>query len=271
MTGGAEIYEDNGTYSEKRYMAPGGVKVLERQNGDFERLLDELGAQEGDSVLELGSGPALLSEHLSDEYEVYAADVQRNPLMEAEHEDRVEQAFQVDAHRLPFQEECFEYVLMPRLMHLSFVDEPDVLEEVERVAEKGYGFDTFSPSSGRIFYNPVMHLIDEDMPESDLHTEYQLDGWPEAVEELTEYDEWAEENLGESSRAWPSESLLEDHEETVAFSDFFLPFGLYREVESEQRAEHIERFQDAASDFFDVNDWIDLNTVNYRGINLSEE
>lgn len=197
-------------YSKERYGALGGQMILEEENQHYRDILENLGAEEGDRVLELGSNDALMSDYLSERYEMHAADVEINALMRAREEERSEEQYQVDGHRLPFQEDSFDYVLMPRMLHLDVVDEPQVVEEAARVAEKGMAFDTFSQSSGRALYNPVMHKINDRMPKSNLTTKAQIKG-------------------SESVQGWLNE--FED-DQIDMFSDFFIPFGAYKKSDN---------------------------------------
>ena len=197
-------------YSEERYGAFGGQKILEKENRHYRDILEELGAEEGDRVLELGSNDALTSEYLSNWYEMHAADLEINALRKARENKRSRAQYQVEAHRLPFREDSFDYVIMPRMLHLDVVDEPEVLEEAARVAEKGMAFDSFSRSSTR-FHNPVMHIINEDMPKSNLSSKPEIHGYG------------------------PVDGWLDDieYESTETFSDFFIPFGAYKKSDNE--------------------------------------
>lgn len=210
-----EIYRDPETYVDRRYSSVGGKRVLERQNQNFEQMLEGLGAQPGDRILELGSGPALLSEYLED-YETFGADIEHEPLHAALSEGRVEDAARVDAHRLPYRDDAFDYVVAPRLFHLVG-EEQEVVDEMNRVAEGGFVFDVFSDSSARKLYNGRMAQLNSDMPEgSTLHSDEQVAEWLEGLE----YD---------------------------SQSDFFVPFGAYRESNSELFTDAVERVQDAFS------------------------
>ncbi|MFB6193100.1 MAG: class I SAM-dependent methyltransferase [Candidatus Nanohaloarchaea archaeon] len=210
-----EIYRDPETYVERRYSSTGGKKVLERQNRNFEEMLEGLDAQQGDRILELGSGPALLSEYL-DDYETFAADIEQEPLQAAVANNRVEDAARVDAHRLPYQDDAFDYVVAPRLFHLVG-NEEEVVDEMNRVAEEGFVFDVFSESSGRRLYNNRMGQLNSDMPEgSTLHSDEEVAEWLEGLD----YD---------------------------VQSDFPVPFGAYRESDSELFSDLVERVQDAFS------------------------
>ncbi|WEL23178.1 class I SAM-dependent methyltransferase [Candidatus Nanohalovita haloferacivicina] len=214
-----EIYRDPETYVEKRYSSTGGRKVLERQNRNFEELLEGLGAEPGDSVLELGSGPALLSEYL-DEYDSVGADIEQEPLQVAVDSGRVEDAVRVDAHRLPFRDDAFDYVVAPRLFHLVG-DEEDVVDEMNRVAEEGFVFDVFSESSGRKVYNNRMSKHSSYMPaDSTLHSDEEVESWLEGLDFEVQ-------------------------------SDFPIPFGAYRESESELFTDAVEKMQDAFSGSLD--------------------
>lgn len=207
-----EIYRDPETYVDERYSSVGGQKVGERQNQNFEEMLENLGAEPGDRVLELGSGPALLSGDL-EEYETFAADMYHEPLQVAVENDRVEDAVQVDAHRLPFQDGAFDYIVAPRLFHLVG-DEQEVVDEMNRVAEEGFVFDVFSESSGRRLYNNRMGRWSSYMPEgSTLHSDEEVAEWLEGLE----YD---------------------------SQSDFPIPFGAYRKRDSEILTELADRAQD---------------------------
>ena len=241
MANQEEIYSDPDTYVSKRYSALGGKLINKRQNENWSYLLDRLDAESGDSVLELGSGPALLSDYLSDDYEMTAADAQRNPLLQAKEHDRSNEQVQVDAHRLPFQEDSFDYVIAPRLMHLDIVNEPEVVEELDRVAEKGYAFDCFSRCSGRALYNWGMHLVDDDMPKSNLHTESEVDSW------------------------------IEENNEVVKYSDFLVPFGVYRENDDLEIVSGWEFMQENISPVLRESEVIpDLNSLIYRGVRLED-
>lgn len=238
-------YDDG--YSKERYGALGGQMILEEENQHYEQILEDLGAEEGDRVLELGSNDALLSEYLSDTYEMHSADLERNPLMDARENQRSEAQYQVDAHRLPFQEDSFDYVLMPRMLHLDVVDEPQVLEEAARVADKGMAFDSFSRFSGRAFYNPVMHRINDRMPKSDLSSKTEIQGFG------------------------PVDSWLDDiqHEETDTFSDFFIPFGAYKKSDNETW----KNFAHEVNEVFEKwgrSDVPDPNSVIYTSVKFDE-
>ena len=207
-----EIYRDPETYVDERYSSVGGQKVGERQNRNFEEMLEGLGAEPGDRVLELGSGPALLSGDL-EEYETFAADMYHEPLQVAVENDRVEDAAQVDAHRLPFKDDAFDYIVAPRLFHLVG-EEQEVVNEMNRVAEEGFVFDVFSESSGRRLYNNRMAQLNSDMPEgSTLHSDEEVAEWLEGLDYDTQ-------------------------------SDFPIPFGAYRKRDSELLTELADRAQD---------------------------
>lgn len=210
-----EIYRDPETYVERRYSSTGGQKVLDRQNQNFEQMLEGLGAEPGDRILELGSGPALLSEYL-DNYETFAADIEHEPLQAALGNDRVEDAAQVDAHRLPFKDDTFDYIVAPRLFHLVG-EEQEVVDEMNRVAEEGFVFDVFSDSSVRKIYNSRMGSLNSDMPDgSTLHRDEDVESWLEGLE----YD---------------------------SQSDFPVPFGAYREMNSEIISETFDELQEVLS------------------------
>ena len=236
----------DGDYSEERYGALGGQKILEKENQHYRDILEELGAEEGDRVLELGSNDAMTSEYLSDWYDMHAADVEMNALLKARENGRAEQQYQVDGHRLPFQEDSFDYVIMPRMLHLDVVDEPQVLEEAARVAEKGMAFDSFSRSSTRI-HNPVMHIINDDMPKSNLSSKAEIhgygamDGWLDGVE----------------------------YEDTETFSDFFIPFGAYKKSDIEPWVNFAhglnERFEE-----WGKTDLPDPNSVIYTSVTFED-
>ena len=214
-----EIYRDPETYVERRYSSTGGQKVLERQNQNFEQMLEGLGAEPGDKILELGSGPALLSEYLND-YETFAADIEHEPLQAALGNDRVEDAAQVDAHRLPFNDDAFDYIVAPRLFHLVG-EEQKVVEEMNRVAEKGFVFDVFSDTSLRKMYNSRMGKWNGDMPEgSKLHSDEEAESWLEGLE----YD---------------------------SQSDFPVPFGAYREADSALLSRTFDELQEILSGSLD--------------------
>jgi len=210
-----EIYRDPETYVDERYSPVGGQKVGERQNRNFEEMLEGLEAEPGDRVLELGSGPALLSGDLK-EYETFAADMYHEPLQAATGNGRVEDAVQADAHRLPFEDDAFDYIVAPRLFHLVG-EEQEVVDEMNRVAEEGFVFDVFSESSGRRLYNNRMAQLNSDMPEgSILHSDEEVDEWLEGLD----YD---------------------------TRSDFPIPFGAYRKRDSELLTELADRAQDVFS------------------------
>lgn len=210
-----EIYRDPETYIDERYGSVGGQKVGERQNQNFEEMLEGLGAEPGDRILELGSGPALLSGDL-EEYETFAADMYHEPLQIAVENDRVEDAAQIDAHRLPFQDDTFDYIVAPRLFHLVG-EEQEVVDEMNRVAEEGFVFDVFSESSVRKSYNSRMGKWNSDMPEgSTLHSDQEVENWLEGLEYGSQ-------------------------------SDFPIPFGAYRKRDSEILTELTDKAQDILS------------------------
>lgn len=233
-------------YSTERYGALGGQKILEKENQHYREMLEGLGAEEGDRVLELGSNDALKSDYLSNWYEMHAADVEMNALLKARENNRSEAQYQVDAHRLPFQEDSFDYVIMPRMLHLDVIDEPQVLEEASRVAEKGMAFDTFSRSSTR-FHNPVMHIINDDMPKSNLSSKAEIQGYG------------------------PVDGWLNDveHADTETFSDFFIPFGAYKKSDNETWVNFAhgvnEKFEDWGRSHIP-----DPNSVIYTSVNLED-
>ncbi|MFB6116516.1 MAG: class I SAM-dependent methyltransferase [Candidatus Nanosalina sp.] len=234
-------------YSEERYGALGGQKILEEENQHYWEMLEGLGAEEGDRILELGSNDALLSEYLSDTYEMHCADLEKNPLMDAREKGRAEQQYQVDGHRLPFKQDSFDYVIMPRMLHLDAVEESQVLEEAARVADKGMAFDSFSRFSGRALYNPVMHRINERMPKSNLSSKPEihgigpLEGWLEGIE----------------------------YKEFETFSDFFMPFGAYKKSDKEAWVD----FTHGVNEVFEKwgkTDLPDPNSVIYTSVELED-
>mgnify|MGYP006278080411 FL=1 len=234
-------------YSEERYGALGGQKILEKENNHYEEILENLGAEYGDSVLELGSNDALLSEHLSEFYDMTCADVERNPLMDAREYGRAENQLQVDAHRLPFQEDAFDYVVIPRVLHLDMVDGEEVLSEASRVAEKGFAFDVFSPSSLRAPYNPMMHRINEKMPKSNMHSRRKVEG------------------IG------PIDGILNGHEKERidSFSDFIVPFGAFKKSDNESWVDFTEKANSFAEKW-GKSSIPDLNSVNYYSVDLKD-
>ena len=232
-------------YSKERYGALGGQKILEEENMHYKDMLESLGAEEGDRILELGSNDALLSEYLSEWYEMHAADVERNALTKAREENRSEEQYQVDGHRLPFVEDSFDYVIMPRMLHLDVVDEPTVIEEASRVAKEGMAFDTFSRVSGRMLYNPVMHKLNDRMPESSLSSKAEIQGSKSVEGWLEEYDE----------------------SEIEMFSDFFIPFGAYKKSDNKKWVD----FANGVNEAFEIwgkSDIPDPNSVIYTSVNL---
>jgi hypothetical protein len=232
-------------YSKERYGALGGQMILEEENQHYEEVLEGLGAGEGDRILELGLNDALLSESLSDKYEMYAADLERNALLKARKNERSIQQYQVNAHELPFQKDSFDYVIMPRMLHLDAVSEPEALEEAARVADKGMAFDSFSRFSGRAFYNPVMHKINDRMPESSLSSKMEIagsgpvDGWLDDI----------------------------DYEDVDMFSDFFIPFGAYKKSDNEIWANFAHALNEVSEELGKT-DLPDLNSVVYTSVEL---
>lgn len=234
-------------YSEERYGALGGQAILEKENSHYREILEGLGAEEGDRILELGSNDALLSEYLSQWYEMHSADVERNPLLEARENDRSEAQYQVDGHRLPFQENSFDYVVMPRMLHLDVVDEPEVLGEASRVAEKGMAFDVFSRGSFR-FHNPVMHLINEDMPKSNLRSKAEIAGYGPVNGWLDEYED----------------------EQIETFSDFVVPFGAFKKSDNKAYVRAVEAVNEAFEKW-GRSDVPDPNSVIYTSVEFEDE
>ena len=231
-------------YSKERYGALGGRKILEKENQHYREMLEELGAEEGDRVLELGSNDALKSEYLSDWYEMHAADVEMNALVKARENERSEAQYQVDAHRLPFQEDSFDYVIMPRMLHLDVVDEAQVLEEASRVAERGIAFDTFSRGSAR-FHNPFMHLASDRMPKSNLSSKAEIHGYG------------------------PVDGCLDDidYKDTETFSDFFIPFGAYKKSDNESWVNFAHEVNEKFEEW-GKNSLPDPNSVIYTAVDL---
>ena len=232
-------------YSEERYGSFGGQKILEKENQHHRNILEDLGAEQGDTILELGSNDALLSEYLSDTYEMHAADLEKNALLKARENERSSQQYQVDAHNLPFQEDSFDYVIMPRMLHLDAVDEPEVLEEAARVADKGMAFDSFSRFSGRAFYNPVMHKINDRMPESTLSSKMEIAGYGPV-------DGWLDDI---------------DYRDADMFSDFFIPFGVYKKSDNERWVNFAHGLNEVSEELGKT-DLPDLNSVIYTSVEL---
>lgn len=234
-------------YAEERYGALGGQMILEKENDHYREILEGLGAEEGDRILELGSNNALLSEYLSQWYEMHSADVERNPLFDARENNRSEAQYQVDAHRLPFQEDSFDYVLMPRMLHLDVINEPEVIQEASRIAEDGIAFDVFSRGSFRV-HNPVMHLINDDMPKSNLRSNAEIRGYGPL-------DGWLEE---------------ENVENIESFSDFAVPFGAFKKSDKEAYVNAVEKINEA------FESWgrsriPDPNSVIYTSVEFEDE
>lgn len=69
-------------YSERRYGKLGGRKILERECETYRKLLDFLGAEKGDRVLELGSNDAMKSQYIGEKegYNMIAADAEQEAL-----------------------------------------------------------------------------------------------------------------------------------------------------------------------------------------------
>lgn len=234
-------------YSEERYGALGGRLILEEENGHYRDMLEDLGAEEGDRILELGSNDALKSEHLTDWYEMHAADVEGNALMKAREEERSEAQYQIDGHRLPFREDSFDYVIMPRMLHLDVVDEPQIIEEASRVAEKGMAFDTFSRGSAR-FHNPFMHLASDRMPKSNLSSKAEIHGYGVL-------DGWLEDIV---------------YEDTESFSDFFIPFGAYKKSDNITWVNIVHSLNEAFEKW-GKSDILDPNSVIYTSVDLRDQ
>ncbi len=227
-----------GDYSERRYGKLGGRKILERESETYRKLLKHMGAEEGDRVLELGSNDALKSQYIGDRdgYKMEAADAEKEALEIAEEHDRAEAYHEVDAHDLPFDDNSFDYIIIPRMLHLDVIDEETVLEEASRVAEKGFAFDVFSKSSLRI-YNSFMHKFDSNMPKSNLVTKKQI--------------------LGKGSRpGWLSEY---EEDGIKMITDFLIPFGAFKGFDSKIYVGSVEK----VNNFFR---WESAETLKKKGV-----
>lgn len=192
-------YKNPDHYEEQRYGTPGGAHIDTRQNQLFASMLDDIGADEGDTVLELGAGVSRLSDYLNDTYETIALDLEHEPLEYAQENDRADHFIQGSGLQLPLKDDAVDYIVAPRVMHL--VNDPELLDEMKRVAAKGYGFDYFRKNSARILYNRFMPM------DSTLHTDSEIDDW------------------------------LEDRDVTYRDSDFTIPFGGIRILTNERMAD----------------------------------
>jgi len=192
-------YKNPAHYEEQRYETPGGSYIDNKQNRLFSSMLEELGAEKGDTVLELGAGVSRLSDSLNDRYDTIALDLEHEPLEYAGENGRADHFLQGSGLQLPLRDDAVDYIIAPRVMHL--VDDPGLLDEMERVAEKGYGFDYFRKNSSRILYNRFMPM------DSTLHTDDEIDGW------------------------------LEGRNTTYRHSDFAIPFGGLRILTNETVAD----------------------------------
>lgn len=238
----------DGSYSERRYGKLGGRKILQKECETYRQLLKFLGAEKGDRVLELGSNDAMKSQYIGekDGYRMIAADAEGEALKIAEENDRAEEYHQVDAHELPFDKNSFDYVIIPRMLHLDVIDEKQVLEEAARVAEKGFAFDVFKKKSLRV-YNSFMHRYDRNMPKSNLVSKKQIFG---------------------SEEAW-----LNDYNEAQIkmISDFFIPFGAFKGFDNRFYIRSVERVNSFFRRETRAGSLLDLNSVIYTAVEQEKD
>ncbi len=247
-------YQNPEKYERERYSTPGGRKVLEQQASNFAEGLEELDAEQGETVMELGAGTGLLSETLSDSFKVVSVDASR-PMTEYMRENsRSENIVQADATRLGFKDNAVDYIVVPRLFHLLDDEAKEtMMAEADRVASEGFVFDYFRKESPRDIYNDEMPMDSS----------------------LTSHDE--------------IEQLVEGYDVVYEKTDFLVPFGLPRAIDSEIAAGVYQELQDfgsaAARSYENLHEFgtsirklgdPDLeyrqpfgNTVGYRGIKSS--
>lgn len=162
--------EDVDLYDHVRYESAGGQNVFGRQSSYLMEGLEDLGIEEGDTVLEIGASTSMFSELLNEEgYEAYSADLERQGQEIARDNGRSPGQFQADITRLGFQDDAFDYVVAPRVMHL--VDDPGMVEEIDRVADEGFVFDYFRSWSAKGVQKHLMNAM-----ESHTHTDEYVRG-----------------------------------------------------------------------------------------------
>lgn len=162
--------DDVDLYDHVRYESAGGQNVFERQSSHLLEGLEELGIEEGDTVLEVGASTSMFSELLNEKgYDAYSADLERQGQEIAREKGRSNGQFQADITHLGFQDDSFDYVVAPRVMHL--VDDPDMVEEIDRVADEGFVFDYFRSWSAKGVQKHLMNAMD-----SHTHTDEYIRG-----------------------------------------------------------------------------------------------
>lgn len=230
-------------YSERRYGKLGGRKILERECETYRKLLDFLGAEKGDRVLELGSNDAMKSQYIGEKegYNMIAADAEQEALKIAEENNRAKEYHKVDAHDLPFDKNSFDYVIIPRMLHLDVIDKEKVLDEASRVAEKGFAFDVFKKNSLRI-YNSFMHIFDKNMPKSNLIKKKQVFGSKKGL--LNDYEE----------------------EQIKMITDFIVPFGVFKGFDNKYFINSIESVNSLFKREANVGGLLDFNSVIYTAV-----
>lgn len=202
--------EDVDLYDHVRYGSAGGRNVFERQSHHFMEGLGELGIEEGDTVLEVGASTSKFSQLLNEEgYEAYSADLERQGQMIARENDRSEGQFQIEATELGFREDAFDYVVAPRVMHL--VDDPEMVQEIDRVAEDGFLFDYFRQGSAKSVQKHLMKAMD-----SHTHSDEYMKG---VVEKTTGKEPHVEHG-------------------------FPLPYAVEIPITEERKAEFVDGFQE---------------------------
>lgn len=160
--------EDVELYDLIRYGSTGGMNVFERQASNYEKALEELGASSGDTVMELGGGTSRFSERLSDQgYETFSVDVSAEAQSLARELGRSDHQVLGDATELPFEDDSVDYIVAPRVYHL--VDDEQMIEEMDRVAEQGLIFDYFREGSLKDQQVEFMDAMD-----SNVHSDEQI-------------------------------------------------------------------------------------------------
>lgn len=179
--------EDVELYDLIRYGSTGGMNVFQRQASNYEDALEGLDASPGDTVMELGGGTSRFSDRLSRQgYETVSVDISQDAQQLARELDRSDHQVVGDGTELPFEEDAVDYVVAPRVFHL--VDDPELVEEMNRVAGEGLVLDYFREGSLKDYQVEFMDAI-----ESNVHGDEEI---LEMVEESTGSEAYMETDFG---------------------------------------------------------------------------
>lgn len=229
-----KAYEDGDVYDGARYLSAGGELIRKREAENFEDILEQLGLEEGDTIMEVGAGTGMILEHFKEDYHTIALDISPGMLQVAERNDRADEYIQGNIMDTKEEIPSADHVYSSRVFHL--VDDEDFVYRIDSISEKSTVFNYFRKNSGRWVSNALMNFSDEMPEKSALHSDNEVD------------------------------QILQEYDDVISYTDFAIPYGAYRKIDEPNLAEKFEDAQEALSKLFRDERVPDFNTVGYRGI-----